>query len=293
MRVFLTGATGLVGSALVPELLEAGHHVLGLTRSDVGARSLLAAGADVHRGALEDAESLRRGAAAADAVIHCAFEHDFSKFEQSARIDQHAIETFGAALAGTDRPLLISTGMPLDATSHPLTEQVDPAPDSPTPRVSERTAMSLRAQRVHVNVIRLPQVHDAAKHGLVTQLIAIARRKCVSAYVGDGLNRWSAAYVRDVARVYRLALEKHQAGARYHAVGEEGVALREIADAIGRGLKVPVVSIAAEEAEAHFGFFGKLVRRDLSASSALTQQRLGWRPTGPRLVDDLEEYFGR
>jgi nucleoside-diphosphate-sugar epimerase len=291
MRVFLTGATGLVGSALIPQLLQRGHGMLGLSRSQAGAAWLRSAGADVHPGSLEDLGSLRAGASAADAVIHCAFDHDFSKFKASAELDKRAIETLGEALQGTDRPLLISTGMPLDAPGRPITEQMSPPAASPTPRVSEQTALSLQARGLHVNVMRLPQVHSAAKHGLATSLIAIARDKGVSAYVDDGRNRWSACHVQDAARVYALALDKHQAGATYHAVGEEGITLKAIAQAIGYGLNLPIVSIPSEQADAHFGFFARLVRLDLSASSALTQAWLGWKPTGPGLVSDIQRHF--
>jgi nucleoside-diphosphate-sugar epimerase len=293
MRVFVTGATGFIGSAIVPELINAGHLVLGLTRSAAGAKSLIAAGAEAHRGDLEDLESLRSGAAKSDAVIHCAFNHDFSKFAASCEMDKRAIEVLGFTLAGSDRPFIVTSGLALDSPKRPLCEDVDPPANSPMPRVSEQLAMSLRSQSVKTAVMRLSQVHDRVKQGLVTYLIAIAREKGVSAYVGEGRNRWSAAHVLDVARLYRLALEKHEAGARYHAVGEEGVALRDIAEAIGKGLKVPVISISSEEARTHFGFFGIFAGRDLSASSAQTQERLGWHPSGPGLIADLEKmrYF--
>ncbi len=293
MKVFATGATGFIGSAVVPELINAGHRVLGLTRSDAGAKSLIAVGAEPHRGDLEDLESLRSGAAQSDGVIHCAFNHDFSKFAANCEMDKRAIEALGSVLAGSDRPLIVSSGLALGSPTRPVTEDVDPPANSPMPRVSEQSALSLRSQGVKVAVMRLPQVHDTVKQGLVTYLIAIARQKGASAYVGEGLNRWSAAHVLDVARLYRLALEKHESGARYHAVGEEGVPLRDIAQAIGEGLKVPVVSLSPEEAGTHFGFLGMFAGLDLSASSAQTQQRLGWRPAGPGLIADLEQmrYF--
>jgi nucleoside-diphosphate-sugar epimerase len=289
MRIFLTGATGFIGSAIVSELVGHGHQVLGLTRSDAGADALQAAGAEVHRGDLEDLESLRSGAAASDAVIHCGFVHDFSRFAEVSQIDKRAIEAMGSVLAGSHRPLLVSAGFPFDSPKRPVTEDVDPAAGSHVPRVSEQTAMSLRSQGVSAAVVRLPQVHDPVKQGLVSYLIAVAREKGVSAYIGEGLNRWSAAHVLDVAQLYRLALEKHEAGAKYHAVGEEGVGFREIAEAVGRGLKVPVVSISPEEAPAHFGFLTMFAGLDLSASSAVTQERLGWHPTGPGLISDLEK----
>jgi nucleoside-diphosphate-sugar epimerase len=300
MRVFLTGATGFIGSAIVPELINAGHQVLGLTRSDAGARSLIAAGAEVHRGNLEDPASLRSGAAQTDGVIHCAFDHsafgtDFSKFLEVCEKDRRAIEALGDALRGSDRPLVITsgTGMGNAAPGQPATEDhFDP--DHPNPRrLSEVAAAAVAERGVNVSVVRLPQVHDTVKQGLITYAVALAREKGVSAYLGDGLNRWPAAHVLDVARLYRLALEKHEAGSRYNAVAEEGVPVRDIAEVIGRGLKVPVVSLSPEEAPAHFGWLAMFAGFDMPASSAQTQQRLGWRPAGPRLIADLEQmkYF--
>jgi nucleoside-diphosphate-sugar epimerase len=289
MRVFVTGATGFIGSALLPELINAGHEVLGLARSDAGAKSLASAGAQVHRGHLEDLDSLRNGAAAADAVIHLAFIHDFSKFKENSDIDKRAIEALGSALAGSDRPFIVSGGIPPWTPGRLMTEDALRPDHSAMPRVSEETALALVSQGVKAAVMRLPQVHDTVKQGLVTYLIAMAREKGVSAYVGEGVNRWPAAHVGDVARLYRLALEQHETGARYHAVGEQGVALRDIAAAIGRGLKVPVVSLSPQRATAHFGpFFGFFAGLDVAASSALTQQRLGWHPTGVGLIADLD-----
>jgi nucleoside-diphosphate-sugar epimerase len=288
MRVFLTGATGFIGSALVPELINAGHQVLGLARSEAGAKALASAGVQVQRGELEDLESLRSGAAASDAVIHTAFIHDFAKFKENCDIDKRAIEVLGSALAESHRPLIVSAGIPPWTPGRLMTEDALPPGHSAMPRVSEETALALVSRGVKAAVVRLPQVHDTVKQGLVTYLIDIAREKGVSAYVGEGLNRWPAAHVCDVARLYRLALEQHEAGARYHAVGEEGVPLRDIAAAIGRGLKVPVVSISPEESAAHFGFFGFFAGLDVAASSALTQKRLGWRPTGVGLIADLD-----
>jgi nucleoside-diphosphate-sugar epimerase len=289
MRVFVTGATGFIGSALVPELINAGHEVLGLARTDAGAESLTKAGAKVHRGALEDLESLKSGASQSDGAIHLAFIHDFSKFVENCEIDRRAIEVLGAALAGTGKPLLITSGTAVAHTPGRLTTE-DDAPNSPMPRVaSEAAAIAMAAKGVRVSVMRLPQVHDPLKQGLITYLIATAREKGVSAYIGDGQNRWPAVHLHDAAHLYRLALEKGTAGARYNAVGEEGVPLREIAESIGRGLKLPVVSKPPEEANEHFGWLGMFVGADIPASSALTQVRLGWRPAGPGLMSDLDQ----
>lgn len=295
MRIFVTGATGFIGSAIVPELINAGHQVLGLTRSEAGAQSLRAAGAEVHRGDLEDLESLRSGAAKADGVIHTAFNHDFSKFVENCEMDRRVIETLGATLTGSDRPLIITSGTGIGNTvpGQPATEEKF-NPGHPNPRVaSELAAASMSAAGVNVSVVRLPQVHNRIKQGLITYLVAVAREKGVCGYVGDGSNRWPAVAVLDTARLYRLALEKREAGARYHAVAEEGVPLREIAEVIGRGLKVPVDGLSPEEAAAHFGWLAAFVGRDLPASSAQTQERLGWHPTGPGLIADLEQmrYF--
>jgi nucleoside-diphosphate-sugar epimerase len=289
MKIFITGATGFIGSAIIPELIGAGHKVLGLTRSDAGAKTLAAAGAEVHRGDLEDLESLRSGAASSDGVIHCAFNHDFSKFKDNCEMDQRAIEALGAALAGSDRPLIVSAGIGPLAPGRLATEDMEPAAHSVMPRVSEQSAMALRSQGVNVAVMRLPQVHNTVKQGLITYLVALGREKGVSAYLGDGRNRWAASHVSDTARLYRLALEKREAGAKYHAVAEEGVALRDIAEVIGRGLKVPVVALSAEEAPGHFGWLAMFAGIDMPASSAQTQQRLSWHPTGPGLIADLEK----
>jgi len=291
MRVFVTGATGFIGSAIVPELINAGHQVLGLTRSEAGAQSLIAAGAEVHRGNIEDLESLRSGAAKSDGVIHTAFNHDFSKFVQNCENDRRAIEAMGDVLVGSDRPLIITsgTGMGNPGPGQPATEDhFDP--NHPNPRKASEVAGAAVADRgVNVSVVRLPQVHDTVKQGLITYAIQVAREKGASAYIGEGLNRWPAAHVLDVARLYRLALEKREAGSRYNAVAEEGVSMREIAEVIGRGLKVPVVSLSQQEAQAHFGWLAMFVSYDMPASSAQTRRRLGWRPTGPGLIADLEQ----
>ena len=291
MRVFITGATGFIGSAIVQELIHSGHQVLGLTRSDAGAESLIVAGAQVHRGDLEDLESLRHGAAAADAVIHAAFIHDFSKFQENCEIDRRAISALGDALAGSDRFLIVTsgTGMSSSGPGLPATENDPPVSSKVVPRAAtEEAAAAVAARDVCVAVVRLPQVHDTVKQGLVSYAIQVAREKGVAAYVGDGLNRWPAAHRLDTARLYRLALEKAEAGARYHAVAEEGVAVREIAEVIGHGLNVPVVSIAPEDAAKHFGWLAPFAGWDIPASSALTREKLGWNPTGPGLISDLE-----
>ncbi|MBR8122896.1 SDR family oxidoreductase [Burkholderia multivorans] len=287
MRVFVTGATGFVGLPTVKELIAAGHRVLGLARSDEGEKSLAAIGADVHRGSLEDTESLRAGAAAADAVLHLGFVHDWSNFAQSCEIDRRAIEALGSVLAGSDRLLIVTAGTAgLAAPGRLATEDDDVPPDFPFPRVSEQTARALKG--VRTAVVRLPQVHDTVRQGLLTYAVAVAREKGVSAYVGEGRNRWAAAHISDVARLYRLALEKNEAGAKYHAVAEEGIPMRDIAEAIGRALKVPVASLSAEEAPAHFGWLAAFAGHDLVASSEKTRKVLGWNPTGPGLIADLE-----
>jgi nucleoside-diphosphate-sugar epimerase len=289
MRVFVTGATGFIGARIVAELLGSGYRVLGLTRSDAGAKSLVEAGAEVHHGTLEDPETLRKGAAQADAVIHTAFDHDFSNFVANCQKDKRAIEALGAALAGSDRPLIITsgTGMGNAAPGQPASEEIANF-DHPNPRIaSELAGAALSDAGINVSVVRLPQVHDTVKQGLVTPLVAIARRKGFAAYVGDGLNRWPAAHVLDVARLYRLALERHRPGARYHAVAEEGIAALDIVTAVGNGLSVPVASIPVGEASEYFGWLGAFAGFDMPASSAKTREWLGWNPTGPGLLADL------
>ena len=289
MRVFVTGATGFIGSAIVQELIGAGHQVLGLARSDAGVKSLIAAGAQAHQGDLEDLESLRSGAAASDAVIHCAFDHDFSNFVANCEKDRCAIEALGDALAGYDRPLLITSGAGMGiAVPGQLATEEHVNLSHPNPRIaSELAGVAVMERGVNVSVVRLPQVHNTVKQGLITPFIQLAREKGVVAYIGDGLNRLAAAHVLDVARLYKLALEKHEAGSRYHAVAEEGVPVREIAEVIGRGLELPVVSLLPEEASVHFGWLAAFMGFDMPASSAQTREKLGWNPTGPSLLTDL------
>ncbi|HEY2067813.1 MAG TPA: SDR family oxidoreductase [Gemmatimonadaceae bacterium] len=289
MRVFLTGATGFIGSRIVPELLDAGHHVLGLTRSAAGARWLEKAGAEAHQGTLEEPDRIASGAAEADAVIHTAFDHDFSRFVQNCEKDQRVIEAMARALAGSDRPLIITSGTGMGSRG-PGTLAVEEVfdHDNPNPRRLSELAGEAAAHRgVSVAVVRLPQVHNTERQGLISPAIHIARRTGVSAYVGDGSNRWAAAHVGDVVRLYRLALEHHAPGARWHAVAEEGVPMREIAEAVGAGLGIPVRSLSVDEAMQHFGWLGPFAGADMPASSAFTRKRLAWAPTGPSLIDDL------
>jgi nucleoside-diphosphate-sugar epimerase len=296
MRVFVTGATGFIGSAIVQELIGAGHQVLGLARSDAAAASLAAAGADVHRGSLDDLESLRSGAAASDGVIHTAFIHDFSHLAAAGETDRHAIETLGGALAGSGRPLVVTSGIAHLTPGRLGTE--DDAPDPNSAAVhripSEGATLALASRGVRASLVRLPpSVHGEGDHAFVPALIGIAREKGVSAYVGDGLNRWPAVHRLDAAHLFRLALEKGAAGARYHGVADEGVPLRDIAEVIGRHLNLPVVAKSREEAAGHYGWLAHFVGIDCPASSAQTQEQLGWHPTHPALISDLDQghYF--
>ncbi len=289
MQVFLTGATGFIGSRVVPELLAAGHRVLGMTRSDSGERALAAVGVEPVRADLNDPSTLRAGAARADAVIHTAFDHDFSRFVENCDKDRRVIEAMAEALAGSDRPLIITSGTGIGDARRggPATEDVFDE-GNPNPRVASELAGRAALERgVDVRVVRLPQVHDTVKQGFVTPNIEVARHKGVVAYVGEGANRWPAAAVPDVARLYALVLGKGVKGARYNAVQEEGIAVRKIAEVVAAGLGIPTRSLSPEEAMEHFGWFGAFAGMDLPASSAWTRAQLGWEPTGPGLLEDL------
>jgi nucleoside-diphosphate-sugar epimerase len=290
MRIFLTGATGFIGSKIIPELLQAGHQVLGLTRSDAGAEQLMAAGAEVHRGDLEDPTTLRRGAEKADAVIHCAFDHDFSHFVENCQKDKLNIEAIGEALVGSKRPLIVTsgTGMGSRGPGELASEDVFDASHANPRKISEETGAAVAARGVNVSYVRLPQVHDTKKQGLISPLIEISRAKGRVAYVGEGKNRWAAAHVNDVARLYKLAIERAEPGARYNAVGEEGVTAKDISDALGRSLKLPVVSLTGDEVAAHFGWMAMFAGVDMPASSAITRKKLGWTPVGRGLIADLD-----
>lgn len=292
MRIFVTGATGFIGSAIVQELLGAGHQVTGLARSPTGAAALTAAGAEVHHGSLEDPDSLARGAASADGVIHTAFGHDFSAFAASAQADRRAIDAMAAALAGSGKPLLVTSGTLGLPPGRPGTEEDTPADGYP--RLSEPAGLAAVAHGVRAMVIRLPpSVHGDGDHGFVPALIAHARAQGQAIYVGDGANRWPAVHRLDAARLYRLALAQGTAGARFHGAADEGIPVRTIAEVIGRRLGVPVVSKTAAEAVALLGFIGHVLAMDGPVTSTRTRAQLGWQPTGPGLLHDLEggRYF--
>jgi nucleoside-diphosphate-sugar epimerase len=291
MRVFVTGATGNIGSTVVKELIAAGHQVIGLYRSEEKAAALTAAGAELYRGSIAEPDSLKEGAARSDGVIHLAFNHDFARFKQNCEDDRAVIKALGSVLAGSDRPLIVTSGTPIANTvpGEPAKEDNATVGSDLHPRAaSEEAAAAVAADRVNVSVVRLPQVHDPVTQGLITPAIAMYRAKGLCAYIGEGLNRWPAAHVRDVARLYRLAIERAEPNAKYHAVAEEGVPMRDIAQAIGRRLQLPVKSIAPAQAQDVFGWLAMFAGHDMPASSAQTRRMLGWEPTGPGLITDLE-----
>ena len=291
MKVFVTGASGFIGSAIIPELIQAGHKVIGLARSDASASAIVAAGAEVHRGDLQDLDSLRSGAAKADGVIHTGFVHDFSRFQEVCEIDRQAITAMGEELKGSKRPFVITSGTGMGSMGHGqiAKEDVFNRNEMNPRRISEITGEEMVQKGVNVMALRLPQVHDPLKQGMITFFIAIAKQKGVSAYVADGKNRWPAVHRLDAAQLYRLVLEKGETGARYNAVGEEGVEARLIAEAVARGLNMPAVSVTPEEAAAHFGWLSMFANLDMSASSAHTRTAMNWNPTGPTLLADLDQ----
>jgi nucleoside-diphosphate-sugar epimerase len=294
MRVFVTGASGWIGSAVIPELLDAGHKVVGLARSETAAASVAARGAEVHRGGLDDLDSVRAGAAAADGVVHLAYNHDFSRMEDAARTDRQAIDVIGETLAGTDGPLVIASGVLGFAPGRVATERDVPDPGVHPRIASAQAALSLAARGVRSSVVRFaPTVHGAGDHGFVAALVAIARDKGVSGYLEDGANRWPAVHRLDAANLVRLAVDGAPAGSVLHAVAEQGVPTRAIAETIARQLGVPAVSVPAERAAEHFGWLGRFFGVDSRASHELTRELLGWEPTRQGLIEDLEQghYF--
>lgn len=291
MRVFVTGATGFIGTAVVKELIAGGHQVIGLARSKEKGAALAATGADVLYGSLEESDVLTKGAERSEAVIHTAFNHDFSKYLANCEDDRRVIGILGSALAGSNRPLIVTsgTGMAKGKAGRPASEDDAPESSRVVPRAaSEEAANEQLAKGVNVSVMRLPQVHDTEKQGLVTYAIFVAQEKKVSAYIGDGSNRWPAAHILDTARLYKLAVEKGERGAKYHAVAEEGISMKQIAEVLGRKMKIPAVSIAPEEAAGHFGWLAAFAGTDAPASAEKTRKQLGWHPTGPGLITDLE-----
>jgi nucleoside-diphosphate-sugar epimerase len=290
MRVFVTGATGFIGTAIVQELIGAGHHVLGLARSDASAQKLIDAGAEVHRGDLEDLDSLRSGAASADGVIHAGFIHDFTRFPEVCEVDKIAIQTIGEVLVGSNRPFVVTSGTALVSPGKMAFEDVIQPFNPAWPRASEQAAEAIAALGVPASVIRLsPSVHGGAdKHGFIPILVNLAREKGISAYVGEGLNRWNAVHQLDAAHLFRLALENAAPNARFHASAEEAITVKTIAEAIGKQLNIPVVSVDPEAAAEHFGWFSHMAAIDCPASSSWTQQQLNWQPTHSTLLADIE-----
>lgn len=293
MRVFVTGASGWVGAALVPKLLSAGHQVVGLARSDSSAKALVAAGAEVHRGSLENLHGLREGAAPCDGVIHLAFIHDFSQYEAANEVDRQAIVAIGAVLEGSGRPFVVASGVPTTAEGRPATEADPPIPGFPRSEASTLT-LDLATRGVRSSVVRLPPtVHGRGDHGFISMIVEVARRQGVSGYVGDGSNVWPAVHRSDAASLFRLALEDAPAASTWHAVAEPGIPTRTIAEVIGRHLDLPAISIAPGDAAAHFGWIALAWGADIPATSDVTRQQLAWHPAGPSLAQDLEagHYF--
>lgn len=295
MRIFVTGATGFVGSAVVQTLLRAGHEVLGLARSDSSAKWLTAAGAKVHRGDLQDLESLRKGAAESDSVVHTGFIHDFSKFKENCELDRKVVDTLGSELADSDRPLIVTSAIGVLPPGQTVTEETLPLTPSQNPRAATEEAVRVLLDRgVFVSIVRLsPSTHGEGDHGFVPILIRIARERNASVYIGDGKNTWPAVHRLDAAQIYKLALEKKARGACYHAVAEEGVEFRKIAQVIGKRLGIPVASKSPEMAAAHFTWFAHFASMNVKASSKQTQEKLGWHWSQPGLIEDLDRpnYF--
>jgi len=293
MKIFVTGPTGFVGSAVVQVLLRAGHEVVGLARSDAAVRSLTTAGARVHRGDLQDLESLRKGASESEGVIHTGFIHDFSKFKENCELDRKVVDTLGSELAGSDRPLIVTSAIGVLPAGQIATEATRPLSPSPNPRAAtEEAARVLMDRGVCVSIVRLsPSTHGESDHGFVPILIKMAKEKNASAYIGEGKNTWPAVHRLDAAQVFKLALEKKTRGAYYHAVAEEGVEFRKIAEVIGQRLEVPVVSKTSEEAVAHFTWFAHFASMNVKASSNQTQETLGWHWSQPGLIADLQSNY--